>query len=124
VRGREKGEFVHRSQQFIIHQARAREWAGKNCLESDRFDRRQTLQRLARTDDIVDALADRGGVIGTIPAGLADPFHPSIGQRHLFRHLQHAVLEGGATDIGDQTYHGDGKTSGEVPWLVTNYVLH
>ena len=85
--------------------ARTCKRAGMHHLEAGRFDLGQALQRFIRTDDTTEAIADRGWIIGTVAAGPTDALHAPLRQHRLLRHIQHAVFEGSATDVGYQTFH-------------------
>jgi hypothetical protein len=74
-------------------------------LEAHRFYLGQAPQGLGCTHDISEALADRRRIIRALATRLSDALYPAFGKHRLRRHVEHPVLEGGAPDIGYQTFH-------------------
>ena len=83
----------------VIHQVRAAQRAGMNRFEPDRVE-------AGRVADIRQTAPYGRVVVGASAARLADPLHPPFGQHPFVRHVEQAVLEGGAADIGDEELHG------------------
>jgi hypothetical protein len=78
---------------------------GVHRLESHRVNLGQALERLSRSGNLRNALANRRRIIGALAARLANPLHPPLGQNGLLRHVQNPVLERSAADIWNKTFH-------------------
>ena len=106
VGGGEEAELFHGGQELVIDDLRCVERPGMDGFEADSANLREAGERLAWTSYLIDALADSGRIIGTLPARLAYALDAALCQAGLARHVQNAELERGASDIWDQTLHG------------------
>jgi hypothetical protein len=69
-----------------------------NRLETDRAQARWIA-------DLGQTPPDGRVVVGALATRLADSLHPPFAERLFARHVEQAVLEGSAADIGDEELH-------------------